>query len=419
VRTNRRTALTFRNSVQHPIESLEPRLVLSTPTLTLDGGDTFATATNLGRTAGALVVQNALSPSESSDFYSFSVRSKGNVNLTLSGLSANANLRLFNASGKLLNNAARKGTRSESVSRTLDAGLYTIAIDRGRDAADTAYSLTLQADLNYSRVSIDGQAYTVALTRADGASAPIEPDRETWVVIHGWQGAPDSVHRLATAVDAASRYNQVLELDWSSIAADPNVTTVALNVSQVAAYAATQLSAWGIPNLNINLIGHSFGGYMTDEIARRIAGGVNRIVALDPASPEVAGIDISNTEFASHSRASVAFLGSDYASPVAAKTADETIRLDVGRWSTFAAHGNVRDVFTLMTERNNTSGADPISRLFSLTAITQSPGHRFANNGQGDGFDALLTGRQSKGAWLPGTFTYKSPRLGKNQTITA
>jgi pimeloyl-ACP methyl ester carboxylesterase len=405
--------------VTHAVEALEPRRVLSAPTLTLDGGDAFSTPTNLGRTAGALVIQNALTSPESSDFYTFTVRQKGNVNLTLTGLSANANLRLFNAAGKILNNAARTGTRADTISRTLDAGTYVFAIDRGKNAADTAYALTLQADLNYSPISIDGQTYSVALTRADATAAPIDPTRETWVVIHGWQSTPKATHRLAVAIDAASRRNQVLELDWSSVAADSNVVTVDLNVPDVAAWAASQLTAWGIPRLNINLAGHSMGGYMTDEIARRIAGGVDRIVALDPAAPEVGGVDLSNTQFAAHSQASVAFLGSNFASPVAAKTADEAIRLDVGDWSTFAAHGNVREIFALMTERNNTTNADPISRLFSLTAIAKSPGHRFANAGLGDGYDALLTGRPAKSQILPNTFTYKSPRLGKNQTITA
>jgi pimeloyl-ACP methyl ester carboxylesterase len=399
------------------IDPLEPRRLLAA--LTLDGSSTFATAANLGRVAGAITLENALTPGESSDFYAFTVRAKGNVNLTLTHLAANANLRLFDPAGKTLASSARTRARSESIGRNLNPGTYVFAVDRGKRAADTGFTLTLRADLNTGAISIDGRSYALSLNRSDGTPAPINSARETWVGIHGWQSTPQTVHRLAVAIDAASRHNQVLELDWSTVAADPNIVAAALNVDTVAAWAARQLSAWNIPGHKINLIGHSLGGYMTDEVARRIPGGVDRIVALDPAAPDLGGIDFANTQFAADSRASVAFVGSQYSSMTAAKTADETVRLNVGPWSSFAAHANVRELFTLMTERNNTPSADRVSRVFSLTAIARSPGRRFADNGAGNGFDATLTARQSDSRYLPDTFTYKSPRLGKTQTVHA
>jgi pimeloyl-ACP methyl ester carboxylesterase len=399
-------------------ERLEGRIVLSAPVVGADGGATFARPAALGKLGGSLVVQNSLSRDESSDFFSFSLRSEGNVNLTLDGLSANANLRLFDSVGHQLAISNRTRTRGDWISTTLGRGSYAVSVDRGKHAADTDYTLALQADLNYQTVTIDGTAYDIGLRRADGTTAAIAPDRETWVVIHGWLSGPAAVHRVASAIQAASPRVQVLELDWSEAAADPNTVAVALRVPDVAAFAAAKLNAWGISGSLINLVGHSFGGYMTDEIARRIKGGVDRLVALDPAAPVVAGVDISGTNYAAHSRHAIAFVGSNYAQLKVAGTADEMITLDVGKWSRFATHSNVRELFATMLEQDNGRHPDAISRLFALSAIDSPNVRGFRNNAMGNGAEAMIVGQQSGGVWYPATLTYKNSR-GKTTVVTA
>lgn len=402
------------------IEPLEPRVVLSVATTAVDGGNTFAAAANLGRVSGTLVVNNALSGGESSDYFRFTVRSRGNVNVSLGGLSANANLRLLNADGATLSSSGRARSRSESISRSLGRGTYTLAVDRGKRAADTPYKLTLQADLNSASVAIDGATYTLSLNRADGSTAPIVTDRETWVVIHGWLSTPSATHRLADAIDASSKRNQVLELDWSQAALDENVVAVALRVADIGAWAAAKLNDWGIPGGLLNLAGHSFGGYMTDEIARRISGGVDRIVALDPATPSLGGFDLSGTNYAVHSKYSIAFVGSDFGNLPAAATADETINVNVGDRSSLATHGNVRELFTTMTEQNNGRNHDRISPRFSLKAIRSASAARpFLDDALGDGVDASIGGRRSGGTWTPGTLTYADVSSGTTVTRDA
>jgi pimeloyl-ACP methyl ester carboxylesterase len=399
-------------------ETLETRLVFSVPVVGADGGETFAAAPSVGKLNGAVLVQNALGGGESSDFYSFSLRSEGNVNVTLGGLSANANLRLFDADGRQLAVSDRTRTRSDWISRTLGRGTYTVSVDRGKRAANTSYALTMQADLNYETVQIDGKSYDIGLARADGSSTAIEAGKETWVVIHGWQSSPKAIHRVAAAIQAASSRVQVLELDWSEAAADLNAAAVALRVADVGAFVAKKLAAWGIAGANVNLVGHSFGGYMTDEIARRVSGGVNRVVALDAAAPVVAGIDISNTNFAAHSKYSIAFVGSNYAQLSVARTADETITLDVGKWTTFASHTNVRELFATMVEQNNGHRSDDVSRLFSLKAIGSGAARGFRHDGLGNGYEATLVGTESDGVWYPAALTWKNSR-GKTTTIEA
>ena len=68
---------------------------------------------------------------------------------------------------------------------------------------NTSYALTMQADLNYETVAIDGKSYDIGLQRADGSSAAIAADKETWVVIHGWQSSPKAIHRVAAAIHHA------------------------------------------------------------------------------------------------------------------------------------------------------------------------------------------------------------------------
>lgn len=400
-------------------ETLEERLVLSAPTVGLDGNEMFRRATPLGKLVGALIVNNALSSGESSDFFAFSVRFLGNVNLTLGGLSANANLRLFSLDGRQIGNSAQTRARSESIGQSLSRGTYVVSVDRGKAAANTNYSLSLQADLNYESVQIGRHADTLGLIRADGTTAPIVGDAETWVVIHGWLSTPAAIHDLAGAINIAAKGLQVLELDWSQVAEDQDAVAVVFNVPDVGAWAARKLATWGIANLHINLVGHSFGGYMTDQIAKRISGGVNRVVALDPATAALGGIDFSGTDFAAHSRYSIAFVGSDYGTLSAAQTADETINVDVGQRSTFAAHGAVRDLFTSMTEQNNTRHHDKISPLFSLTAIGSAAARPFLRDGMGSGYEATLVGRQSGGTWVPKTLTYKNVSTQQKVTISA
>ena len=213
-------------------------------------------------------------------------------------------------------------------------------------------------------------------------------------MIHGWQSSPKAIHRVAAAIQAASSRVQVLELDWSEAAADLNAAAVALRVADVGAFAAKKLAAWGIAGANINLVGHSFGGYMTDEIARRMSGGVNRLVALDAAAPVVAGIDISNTNFAAHSKYSVAFVGSNYARPERGADGGRDDHARRGQVDKFATHTNVRELFATMVEQNNGRG-DAISGAVLLKAHGVGAARGFRHDGLGNGYKATSSGRTS------------------------
>ena len=67
-------------------------------------------------------------------------------------------------------------------------------------------------------VSLGNERLPVSLVRTNGKPARLFANRETWVVIHGWQESPDAAYidELGDALQARSKRVQVVMLDWSS-----------------------------------------------------------------------------------------------------------------------------------------------------------------------------------------------------------
>src|SRR5262249_28110593 len=131
--------------------------------------------------------------------------------------------------------------------------------------------------------------FPVSIQRFGGGS--IDPTQPTWLIIHGWNSKPEHFTALANAIhgQAGHQFDQILTLDWSVGAQTIYPSVAESRIPLVASWAATTLVNHGFSGLNLNLIGHSFGSYVSAEIAERIAGGVNTIIGLDPA------LDVSNS----------------------------------------------------------------------------------------------------------------------------
>ncbi len=238
----------------------------------------------------------------------------------------------------------------------------------------------------------------VTLSRID-SSAPIDPSKETWIVIHGLNSSfqhvsPNPQWNLAEAVAAASGDDQVLTLDWSAGAAFhiPFLLHGEMFIEAVANWTAQVLIDYGFANSSINLIGHSWGGVMTAEIAEAMHG-VDRLIALDPAEdafpvPPVWGTlyDTDDVDFAANSNFSWAFLSSWYGSGESAPRADATFMVDIDgvAWfedldfSLFEAHTDIVPLFTTMLNRNANGTAGSVSQLFELSDVNGN--HVWANN---------------------------------------
>src|SRR5438105_75039 len=131
----------------------------------------------------------------------------------------------------------------------------------------------------------------VGLYDPTGNAATLDRQRDIWLVIHGLQGSKDDsvTQSVAGAVAIQAPDDQVLILNWADLAHTPPDNLTAVNNAWAAADAiATQVRAAGMrgSGRHLNLIGFSMGGEVEDRLAKDL-GGVNRIIAIDPAAPDI------------------------------------------------------------------------------------------------------------------------------------
>lgn len=76
-----------------------------------------------------------------SDFYNFSLAEKSDVNITLDGLTGDANLSLLGTDGRLIDESNKKGNRNETIDEILPPGNYYIGIEPNGGKVKTKYNL--------------------------------------------------------------------------------------------------------------------------------------------------------------------------------------------------------------------------------------------------------------------------------------
>jgi len=261
----------------------------------------------------------------------------------------------------------------------------------------------------------DRESRLVTIKTLNGAK--VDPNAETWIVIHGHSDNPnkDKILDLAKAVEekVADKKGQVLVIDWSDLANNtfgifnqPAPGISANWIHDVAEFAVKAIKdTWKIGSEKINLIGHSLGTYVSSEIGFLLSSRdqnrinlnidpekrVNTLIALDPAVNEPGNAlgydldgdtnDIRETpiQFSPVSKFSRAFWGdiasgdgtgsSDYAT-----SANESIYIDFKRptenpgsgidnLSPFDSHGNIVYLY-----RNLLKNPGEIGSLFKLDA---------------------------------------------------
>jgi hypothetical protein len=201
-------------------------------------------------------------------------------------------------------------------------------------AADPAVGL---AELTGSIV-YGGTVYPLSITPRNGNQGSlIDPNRVTWLVIHGRLGAAAQpiYQDIATAVDGYSPDDQVLLLDWETAAT--GLWDGESRIQPVGRWAAAALDDYGFNAGTLNLLGYSWGAYVADELAEELVSRqtqrVNSILLLDPATDvPLNGYNPNNTatvNFAAHSEFSWAFhSGGAEGSAASPKTADEAFVLE-------------------------------------------------------------------------------------------
>lgn len=269
------------------------------------------------------------------------------------------------------------------------------------------------------------ESHNISIEWADGMSKTFNPNKSTWIVIHGLQmNLPKGdildqltdIKNLASSVDGFSPDDQVLVLDWRSAAYSPGINyrgdfnipnpVVALSwINAAATWTADILKQFGITTPNINLIGHSFGSYVASSIAADITGGINRIIALDPGNLEIGGNKYKQTNFSDNSRWSWAFYGSGFGDQDRARTADESFIIDFPFYTQFPdipgvnkGHGAVEQFFTAMLNQANDkqhySNAD-IFGLDRMNSIAKPWKIDYSTN-----WEAKLILEEDNGSWI-------------------
>ncbi len=121
-----------------PLPSPNPNIDLA--------GDTFGTAHQLDLSQGSATVQDWIGLNgDLRDYYSFDVAKAGEVTITLSGLSDNVNLQLFDGQGQRIAASYAGGTQNDVIAQTLAEGTYSVMLFGKTSDVETAYTLSVLA----------------------------------------------------------------------------------------------------------------------------------------------------------------------------------------------------------------------------------------------------------------------------------
>ncbi|ABA21259.1 Peptidase [Trichormus variabilis ATCC 29413] len=105
--------------------------------------NTLAQATNLGRILNSQTISDFVGTTDTNDFFTFNLGSRSSFNLTLNGLSADADVQLLDSTGGLITSSSNGGSLSESITQTLNTGNYAIRVFQF--SGNTSYNLNLSA----------------------------------------------------------------------------------------------------------------------------------------------------------------------------------------------------------------------------------------------------------------------------------
>ena len=275
-------------------------------------------------------------------------------------------------------------------------GAFELSAARGMHG-EVRTAVPFPANLRFTHRPVD-------LLRFQSRDQPV-PGIPTWVLIHGWNSSADQFELLDLATNMARLrpQDQIFLLDWSVIATsawtDPY--TPSAGVVPVARWLVAALAQLGIEGTNLNFIGHSYGAYVANAAARRIPGGVNSMVALDPAAllPDAE----PDVQFRKNARSSWAFMGSAAANESVPVTAAEAYGVQFTENSMFP----IPKLFNVLRDAFN--GMYTYPNLFLIDRLMDgSPGplalDRFSFGIRSEtgtpGYEGILHEKLQRGDWF-------------------
>jgi len=184
-------------------------------------GNTLATARNIGTLSTLRVFSDWVGSTDVNDYYGFSLAQASNFNLSLSGLSADADVQLLNGSGSVLASSVNGGSTSESIVRSLAIGNYFVRVYPY--SGSTNYTLSLSATPS---TAPDNAGNTLATARNIGALSTAQSFSD-------WVGSADTNDYYGFSLLQASNFN----LSLSGLSADADVELLSSSGSVLASSA--------------------------------------------------------------------------------------------------------------------------------------------------------------------------------------
>ena len=302
----------------------------------------------------------------------------------------------------------------------------SFADDAGTLNIDAAARFVAATTILRGFATRNGARTPVSISRTDGGL--IDPNATTWLLIHGRGGSPASMVPIANAL--ASQNDQLLSVNWSAGASYKNLYTDFTGqdwIKPVGVSSAEQLRAYGFAPGELNIIGHSWGADVGDELAARLVddglGKVQSIVALDaargiPATLKLPGADVlpsfglpvlpititfkggrtynqdhpGEIDFAAHANVSWSFRASVLGSAITPSTASEAFAVNFPASSDpITDHDDAVQFFASLLLDHN-----PVTAYFSPSRLlgTLSASDPWKPNQYSDSFaplDALLS----------------------------
>jgi hypothetical protein len=118
----------------------------ASPTVVAAKNDTFATAENIGALTGRSVTRTgSVGSNDLRDYWKFTLSRTQTVTIRLSGLAADIDVALYDASGRELTSGSAGGTTSEAIARVLGSGTYYVKVYPGVTGASSNYRMSLNA----------------------------------------------------------------------------------------------------------------------------------------------------------------------------------------------------------------------------------------------------------------------------------
>jgi hypothetical protein len=265
------------------------------------GGNTIDNANPITFGANRFLATDKIGGTDTEDYYKVNLAAPSSLNLTLDGLSADANLQLINSSGGIIGASTNPNTTQDLLNTNLAAGTYFVRVFPATSGVSTNYNLSFNltplqlfgltdtSNLVAFNAGAPSQAVSISVTGlATGEALRGIDFRPATGKLFGLSNA-NKLYTIDTATGAAIAVNPTplssaltgtaFGLDFNptvdrvrvvsdadeNLRLDPNTGTLA-GTDTALAYAAGDLNAAANPNVTASAYTNNFSGSTTTTL---------------------------------------------------------------------------------------------------------------------------------------------------------